>query len=63
MSITSRVQHSHGTIVIGHFNESRTIKAASGSAKKLNSAQAVVFPTPKETNELQFPENLQMWLK
>lgn len=40
----SSVQHSQGRTVIGQLRESKTMYTASGSMKKLNSAQDVVFP-------------------
>lgn len=42
----SDIQGSQGKIVIGHLDFDKTIWAASGSAKKLNSAAREKLPTP-----------------
>lgn len=54
---------SHGTIVIGHFADWRTIWAASGSEKKLYSALAVALPTPanETTKSTYFPATSNGW--
>ena len=46
ISILSLIHGSHGNIVIGHFKLFKTMYAASGSVKKLNSAQWLIFPIP-----------------